>query len=224
MVFNKHPSEQLEKLFKSKPYQGQAPEKAKIIFLSSDANYSEEISTHSFFNRIIEYHEDGVKFWQKHQVHHPFLLNEYPFKKNQGGVPFHKRFKSVGLTVEYAEKICFWELLDVPTIGNMSKDKNLFLDLINLEHLKKIDEIFENDTGKLILVSKNVIELMHLLKKKYTVFDWLEPNINKVGDRVKLKSNQLLVIYHFSASVETTYRQSLKKYIDEVLIEKFNFV
>lgn len=58
---------------------------------------------------------------------------------------------------------------------------------------------------------------MHLLKKKYKVFDWLEPNISKVGDSVKIKSNQLLVIYHFSASVETTYRQSLKTYIDEIL-------
>ncbi|AXY57694.1 hypothetical protein CDG60_14655 [Acinetobacter chinensis] len=217
MVFNKHPSEQLEKLFNSKPYQGQQPEKAKIIFLSSDANYSEEISTHHFFNRIIEYHEDGIKFWQKYQVHHPFLLDEYPFKKNQGGVPFHKRFKSVGLTSEYAKEVCFLELLDIPTIGSMSKDKKLFLNLINPDHLKKIDKVFQSDAGQLIFVSKNVIQFMHLLKKKYKVFDWLEPNISKVGDSVKIKSNQLLVIYHFSASVETTYRQSLKTYIDEIL-------
>lgn len=217
MAFNKHPSKQLEKLFKSKPYQGQAPEKAKIIFFSSDANYSEEIATHQFFNRIIEYHEDGIKFWEKYQVHHPFLLEEYPFKKNQGGVPFHKRFQSIGLTSEYAKEVCFWELLDIPTTGSMSKNKQLFLNLISADHLKKIDKVFQSDAGQLIFVSKNVIQLMHLLKKKYKIFDWLGPNMINVGDSLKIKSNQILVIYHFSASVETTYRKNLKKYIDEIL-------
>ena len=39
-------------LFNKKPFQGQAPEKASIVFLSSDANYSPEISKHPFFNEF----------------------------------------------------------------------------------------------------------------------------------------------------------------------------
>lgn len=217
MKFNKHPSIQLVELFKKKPYQGQSPHQAKVIFLSSDANYSEEISNHSFFKLILEYHEDGITFWKKYEIHHPFLHATYPFKKNQGGVPFHKRFTSIGLTSDYAEYVCFLELLDIPTIGSMSKDKKLFLNLINISHLKQIDELIQSNDGKLFLVSKNVIQMMHLLKKKYGVFKWLKPEVDSVGDQILINSNEVKVIYHFSASVTSEYRKNLKKYIDQVI-------
>jgi len=55
MKFDIHPSQQLVELFNKRPYQGQSPEKAKIIFLSSDANYSKQISEHRFFDFILEY-------------------------------------------------------------------------------------------------------------------------------------------------------------------------
>ena len=45
MQFQKHTSEELVALFNSKPYQGQSPEKASILFLSSDANYSPKITS-----------------------------------------------------------------------------------------------------------------------------------------------------------------------------------
>jgi hypothetical protein len=35
-------------LFNEKPFQGQSPENAKVVLLSSDANYSPEISDHDF--------------------------------------------------------------------------------------------------------------------------------------------------------------------------------
>ncbi|HKL26109.1 MAG TPA: hypothetical protein VJ910_07805, partial [Desulfuromonadales bacterium] len=69
MQFQKHTSEELVDLFRSKPFQGQYPEKARIIFLSSDANYSPEISDHPFFKKILEYQDDGVAFWKKHGCH-----------------------------------------------------------------------------------------------------------------------------------------------------------
>ena len=83
------------------------PETARIIFLSSDANYSPEISNHSFFNYILEYQKDSIAFWKKYGCHHPFLLPNYPFNKSTGGVPFHRNFSKVGLGPEYAEYICF---------------------------------------------------------------------------------------------------------------------
>lgn len=214
MNFSKHISFNLINLFKEKPYQGQSPEQAKIIFLSSDANYSKEISEHPFFNRILEYHEDGVKFWHKYGVHHPFLLSDYPFKKNQGGVPFHKRFSAIGLDSSYAEDICFLELLNTPTIGSMSKDKTEFLNLIDLEHLKYIDHLITNSDGKLFFVSKNVADLLHDLKKRYDIFNWLQSCLKEVNSSQKVGNNKILVIYHFSASVSNQYRKDLKVLID----------
>jgi hypothetical protein len=85
-MYRIHDSEELCAIFTKKPYQGQSPDKAAVIVFGTDANYSPEISGHPFFKRIIEYHEDGVAFWQRRGVHHPFLLDEYPFHKGKGGV------------------------------------------------------------------------------------------------------------------------------------------
>lgn len=66
MDFQKHTSKKLVALFNNKPFQGQSPEKARVIFLSSDANYSPEISNNTFFEKILEYQKDGVVFWNKY--------------------------------------------------------------------------------------------------------------------------------------------------------------
>lgn len=90
MKFGLHPSEELVRLFREKPYQGQDPQKASVIFLSSDANYSPEISEHRFFNYILEYHQDGVTFWMRHGCHHPFMLPDYPLHKGCRPVNCHE--------------------------------------------------------------------------------------------------------------------------------------
>lgn len=198
MSFDIHPSSELVQLFKNKPFQGQNPKEAKIIFLSSDANYSSKITNHEFFKYIIEYQGDGVSFWKKYRCHHPFLLENYPFKKNTGGVPFHKRFSKLGLTEKEAEYISFIELLDIPTIGNSSQKLNDFHKFINPEHLKLLDDLFNDDSGKLFLVSKNVLNTLNKIKKEYNLFQWYE----KTDDRYfkELKSNAIVEIYHFSSS------------------------
>ena len=58
--FQKHTSGDLVELFNKRPYQGQDPQKAKVIFLSSDANYSPKISEHSFFNYCVTTYIDEV--------------------------------------------------------------------------------------------------------------------------------------------------------------------
>src|SRR5665647_578738 len=78
---------ELRNIFMDKPYQGQDPEKAKILFVGRDANYPDLPCKHPFFKRIKEYHRDGVAFWEKYEVHHPFLYNDFPFPKNAGGYP-----------------------------------------------------------------------------------------------------------------------------------------
>ena len=136
-----HPSKDLIALFKSKPFQGQDPSMAKVIFLGSDANYSKEISEHDFFRYILEYHKDGVAFWKKYGVHHPFLLDSYPFNKNRGGVPYHRNFCKLGLTSKNAEHVSFIELLNIPTTGNMTAGTSTFLELINIDHLHWIESM-----------------------------------------------------------------------------------
>ena len=201
MNFGLHPSEELVRLFREKPYQGQDPKKASVIFLSSDANYSPEISEHQFFEYILEYHQDGVGFWRRHGSHHPFMLPDYPLHKGKGGRPFHQRFSKMGLGSECAEHISFVELLDVPTIGNKSQNRTEFFSLISFGHLSYLDTLIAGGGGKLFLIPGGVLRDMHKLRKKYSVFSWLD---YKQGQSTKyrelINGNEVREIYHFSSS------------------------
>ena len=201
MEFGLHPSEELVRLFREKPYQGQNPNKASVLFLSSDANYSPEISEHQFFNYILEYHQDGVGFWKRHSCHHPFMLPDYPLHKGKGGRPFHQRFSKMGLGSEYAEHISFIELLDVPTIGNKSQNRTEFYSLISSDHLSQLDTLISGGGGKLFLIPGGVLRDMNKLRRKYSVFSWLyyKPGqADKYSESVN--GNEVLEIYHFSSS------------------------
>lgn len=223
MQFNIHPSKSLQNLFKEKPYQGQTPEKASIIFLSSDANYSEEISNHSFFKFITEYQQDGVKFWEKYDRHHPFLLDSFPFKRNSGGRPFHNTFSRLGLTKEYARHVSFVELLDIPTIGNKTENKKLFYSLINIQHLKFLDSLILSDSNKLILISSGVLQNMCFIKSKFDIFRWLDCNeIQNSSYSKKIDSNQIQKIHHFSDRRINNQLNQIKFIIDQWLKIDFN--
>ena len=215
MTFQKHTCPNLVKLFKNKPYQGQSSEYAKIIFLSLDANYSEEISKHDFFKYILEYQKDGILFWEKYGVHHPFLLEEYPFKRNTGGVPFHKKFSKLGLNSEHAKSICFLELLDLPTIGNSSGNNKIFNSLVDINHLKYIDSIIQSDKKKLILVPDKALKRMMEFRKSDNIFNWLDYryNINKTFKN-NINSNKVVKIFHFSAPEKPNQLSDIKNLID----------
>jgi hypothetical protein len=215
MVFTKHPSTELVTLFNNQPYQGQSPEYAKLIFLSSDANYSAKIYNHQFFKYILEYQEDGVAFWKKHGCHHPFLLDDYPFDKTRGGRPFHKNFSKLGLNIDHAPYVSFLELLDIPTIGNKSQNRNLFFSLINENHLKYIDNLICETNGKIFFVSSGVLKDMLSLKKEFNVFNWLNvssPKNTKLQKHVN--GNLVKEIYHFSSSHIHTQIEEIRKLID----------
>ncbi|MCK9505144.1 MAG: hypothetical protein M0Q95_13310 [Porticoccaceae bacterium] len=196
MDFQKHPSAQLSSLFSSKPWQGQNPGLARVIILSSDANYAPEISNHPFFQYILEYQRDGVSFWKKYGVHHPFLLDSFPFNKTGHGRPYHNNIRKLGLNASYADKISFLELLDIPTIGNKSEDRKQFYSLVSGQHLRSIDNLIKNDSGRLFLVPGGVLEDMLYLKKRYPVFPWL----TSIENEYSINSNRIIKIYHFSSS------------------------
>lgn len=188
-------------LFNRKPFQGQSPENAKVVFLSSDANYSPEISNHQFFKYILEYQKDGIAFWEKYKCHHPFLLPNYPFNKNMAGVPFHRNFSKIGLGSEYAEHISFLELLDIPTIGNKSQNKKLFYELVSQAHLEYIENLILGGGNKLFFVSNGVLKDIVKLKKIYPVFKWLDIDASSKEQYSKhIKGNKVKEIYHFSSA------------------------
>lgn len=216
--FKRHPSDEMVALFHKRPYQGQSPEKAAIIFLSSDANYSPKISTHPFFGHILEYQRDGIAFWRKHGCHHPFMLPNYPFSRKEAGVPFHRNFSKLGLGSEYAEHICFLELLDIPTIGNKSEDISLFYKLLSLGHLEYIDRLMLGGGNKLFFVSNGVLKDLIKIKKSYPLFDWLHSAAGSAHMFTKsINGNEIKEIYHFSSSRIHSQLKEIKTDIDNWL-------
>ena len=188
-------------LFNKKPFQGQSPENAKVVFLNSDANYSPEISDHNFFNYILEYQKNGIAFWKKYGCHHPFLLPNYPFDKRKDGCKFHLNFSKIGLSVEQAEHISFIELLDIPTIGNKSQNKKLFYNLVSQPHLEYIENLMLGGGGKLFFISNGVMQDIIKLKKIYSVFKWINAEPKRKHQYLKtIKGNKIKEIYHFSST------------------------
>lgn len=215
MKFQKHTSGEMVALFHKRPYQGQSPEKAAIIFLSSDANYSPEISNHSFFEHILEYQEDGIAFWINSGHHHPFMLPNYPFSKSKAGVPFHRNFSKLELGPEYAEHICFLELLDVPTIGNKSDDIDQFHKLLSVKHLEYIDRLMLGGGGKLFFVSNGVLNDLIYIKKSYPLFDWLDwAKGSRNAFSKSINGNEIKEIYHFSSAQIHRQLKEIKTAID----------
>lgn len=64
-MYTPHPCIQLNEIFTAKPYQGVAPDPSTFLFIGLDANYHAEIENRPIFPKILEYHHDGVAFWQK---------------------------------------------------------------------------------------------------------------------------------------------------------------
>jgi len=158
-------SKKLQDVFKPKPWQIQEPEKAKIIFLSYDANWDKDVEDErpEFFKETIEeYLTDGVKYvennWEKNKMIHTPMLKD--FYKGGNGRKYHEKcqklFKELDFTLNDVKDVCFLELLNVCTYGNtnMGKFKNMLRRSENVAHLKKIRKIFESE--KFIYTPKGV--------------------------------------------------------------------
>ncbi len=207
-----HPSRELVEIFRRKPYQGADPERASVLILGNDANYSPEISHHSFFNRILEYHEDGVRFWRSHSVHHPFLHCEYPFARNRGGVTYHRNVAKMGLTSRYAEAISFVELLSVPTIGNTSTDRRHFFELMDSGHLEWLEDLVLDGRRKFVLVNRTLINNIQAINKKFGTLVKLHKKLESKSSGQSMSADSPTVIYcgySFSHTVTNNYLDKL---------------
>lgn len=160
-MYQLHPSKKLNELFQEKPFQGVSPENAKFLFVGLDANYAENIESQKIFEKVVEYHSDGVSFWQKYKVHRPFLLDEY----KGDGKKYHKNFARIGFQEKAANLISFIELLPFPTVGR----NKLAINDLPENHLCKINNWIMNDSAKYIFISSGVANLM----RKSGQFYWL---------------------------------------------------
>ncbi|MCD6534118.1 MAG: hypothetical protein J7L25_08595 [Deltaproteobacteria bacterium] len=163
---------------------------AKFLFVGLDANYDHEIETKSTFKEIIEYHENGVMFWEKHDVHHPFLLSGY----NGSGKLYHENFAQIGFTSEHANLVSFIELLHTPTTGR----SRLSVEDLNINHLLTVNKWIVDGDSKYVFLSAGVIKLM----KQSKCFPWLPLKTKPFDDAltvlVEFSNKTIYKHLHFS--------------------------
>ena len=174
-MYEAHPSRELIANFKKRPYQGVKPSSAAYLFLGLDANYDLNIERTAIFARVLEYHEDGVAFWRRYGVHHPFLLREY----RGDGRRYHKAFARIGFAPRHAALVSFAELLHVPTVGR----SRLAPADLDASHLQMLNSSILEGTPKHVFVSAGVTRLMRASK----AFPWLS--------KEQTKSNPLPILY-----------------------------
>jgi hypothetical protein len=157
----------LRRLFRERPYQGHDPEHAEYVFLGLDANLDKGIEESELFPLIHEYLADGVRFWKKHNVHHPLLLKGAGRPGAKYGVKYHRCFQQMLSCVEpasavraelWSKRISFVELLNVPTYGRSGgTNKRRYLQYVsnpeNITHVRRlVEKIFRSTTTKKLFV------------------------------------------------------------------------
>jgi hypothetical protein len=160
-MYERHPNRELNASFARRPYQGVEPSSAAYLFIGLDANYDPNIERNPIFPRVLEYHEDGVGFWRRHGVHHPFLLPEY----TGDGRRYHKAFARIGFEPKHAALVSFVELLHVPTAGR----SQLTPADLSAPHLQILSSVIREGKPQHIFMSASVARLMHSSGR----FPWL---------------------------------------------------
>jgi len=209
-IYQKHPSSLLNALYQKKNYQGANPKDADIIILGRDANWAFDIEQTDFFKSVEEYLIDGVSFWHRHNIHHPFLLPNY----KGDGKRYHKTFSKLQLKSSASDKISFVELIGFPTTG-MAKTanhtfRNYLISDLNKNHLKELDKTL-NDRRKTIFIAWGLTEDFKFINKHTGLFERfasLDKSYMSISDL-----NQFENIYihkHFSDSIsnETIFKMA----------------
>jgi hypothetical protein len=160
-MYQAHPSRELASHFARRPFQGAEPSVATFLFVGLDANYDASIERSPLFQSVLEYHQDGVAFWRRHGVHHPFLLSQY----TGDGRRYHRNFARIGFTSQHAHHVSFVELLHLPTVG---RNKLAPEDLDHL-HLRMVNSAILSGQARHIFISAGVVRLM----RASGAFPWL---------------------------------------------------
>jgi hypothetical protein len=185
-----HPSPELNALFARKPFQGVPPALATYLFVGLDANYDAKIEQSPIFPKLLEYHEDGVAFWHRYNVHHPFLLPQY----SGDGRRYHQSFAHIGFGPNHGHLVSFLELLHLPTVGT---NKLVPQDLA-ASHLKLVNSAIREGQARHIFISAGVARLM----RATGVFPWLPDaprgNVGALGVLFREGGRTVYSHLHFS--------------------------
>lgn len=151
-MYIRHPSQRLRHLFEEKPYQGAAPEQADVVFIGLDANYSPNLEQQpELYDRLEQYHRDGVAFWRERRVHHPFLAGGY----RGGGLRFHRNFAEIQFRPEEAHRVSFIELVHEPTVESKLKATDL-----DPRHLARLQQLVSDGRPRRVFLCQQVIRLL----------------------------------------------------------------
>jgi hypothetical protein len=205
-MYYQHPSDQLNHAFSLKPFQGANPEMAKFLFIGLDANYAKEIDRSPIYQPLLEYLEDGVTFWSKYGVHHPFLLPGY----GGDGRFYHKTFASIGFTAKYASQVSFAELLHVPTYGR----SNLVPEDLDRRHLSSLNSAIVLGQAEYIFIPDGVAKLMRASGQ----FPWVPKMPESNGNALKIwfKDENKTVYSHYHLSVYGKFQEQKVKQMREI--------
>lgn len=196
-----HPDLDLNREFHG--YQGTKPEDAKFIFLALDANYTEDFSTSSIKNDIIEFQKNYHDWIKKNaNIHHPFMNKDLKYKKD--GLRYHQNFGKLNLSLKARESLCFLELFGKPTVGRTGNNEDFILSNDNLSHLKRIHSVICNGSGKFIFLTSKVIAFFPKIAKNFGLKEFNDLyKLLKSADKskaIEYKGNYYIKHTHFSGS------------------------
>jgi hypothetical protein len=195
--FNRHESAALNLAFRARPFQGVEPEKATFLFVGLDANYDPEVEHSPIFPQILEYLADGVGFWRRHRLHHPFLLDDY----RGDGKKYHRAFSSIGFRPEHAAHVSFIELIHIPTSGQ----SKLRVDDLDRDHLSRLRRAIEEGEAKYIFIPPRVGFLMASSR----LFPWMPKTPQDEGGPLKVwaRFGNKTLYWHYHLSVYGIFEQ-----------------
>ncbi len=211
-MFSKHKSKVLNDLYTTKNYQGANPVDAKILFVGRDANWAIDIESKEMFGDVAEYLTDGVRFWETHHIHHPFLLPTY----KGDGRRYHQIFSKLKLESHCANAISFLELIGFPTTGMAKNNNKLFLAYLtseeNKSHLIKLDKFLTVTPNKLIFIAWGLLDDFKFLNKETGLFpnlaglDKTQMNISELNQH-----ENIYVHRHFSDAISNATLEKMER-------------
>jgi len=201
-----HPSKLLNEVFAARTFQGATPEASTFLFVGLDANYSPTIEQSPIFPQLLEYLNDGVQFWRKYGVHHPFLLPSY----KDDGRKYHKTFARIGFTPANAGEVSFIELLHVPTYGRSALVRE---DLSN-DHLVRLNAAIERGAARHIFIPGGVAKLM----RASGFFPWMPKLPTDNGEDLKVWHTQggRTIYWHYHFSVYGLFEERKTKQLNAI--------
>jgi hypothetical protein len=211
--FQKHPSIQLNELYKNKSYQGAHPHDAKILFVGRDPNWAFDVESKEMFGYVNEYLTDGIKFWNTYNIHHPFLLPTY----KGDGKRYHKIFSKLNLNNSYSDKISFVELIGFPTTGMAKKSNKVFLEYLvsdaNKKHLNELENLI-NNSDKTVFIAWGLIEDFKFINNKTGLFSkFAKLNKNEMDINDLNRSENIFIHRHFSDAIRNSTIEKMSQVI-----------